>query len=303
MSSEGTIRIKGDAKELVSALEKAGVKFQQLGRSAEKAAGHSKTFGEAWGHANEKMGRSVIHAISIGGAVKHAVEMMREFQSESEKAAKTLGDLGLKRERAAGQLGISPESAAGLVGGSSPIAKADREAFFVKSGEMTHVGRAKRKLTLREVTLRQTAFNAGLDPVDIEKATENGTLDSLSPGTYRAGLTPEMQAHYDANVAVNASDDEAEERTARGGDERRVRAAAYRATTAKFGPLGAIFRNPVSTAVATEFDTTSGGGHFYEGGVMESHGWGLTAPSPLKRAIEEQTQALKPPVSVGREAR
>lgn len=303
MSNEGVIRIKGDTKELISSLEKAGVKFQQLGAHAEKAAGHSKTFGQAWEHANQHMVRTMIHAVSIGGAVHHAVEAMREFQTESEKAAKTLGDLGLKRERAAGQLGISPETASGLVGGSSPIARADREAFFAKSAEMTQVGRTRRKLTLREVTLRQNAFNAGLDPADIEKATEKGTLDSLSPGTYRASLSPEMQAHYDANVAVNASDDEAEERTAAGGDERRVRAAAYRATTAKFGPLGAVFRNPVSTAVATEFDTTSGNGHFYEGGVLESHGWGLTAPTQIKRAIETQTEQLKPPVSVGREAR
>jgi hypothetical protein len=303
MSNEGVIRIKGDTKELVSALEKAGVKFQQLGAHAEKAVGHSKTFGQAWDHANQHLVRSMIHMVSIGGAVKEATALIREFQTESEKAAKNLGDLGLKRERAANQLGISPETAEGLVGGASPIARADREAFFAKSGEMTQVGRTRRKLTLKEVSLRQAAFNAGMDPADIEKATERGTLESLNPAGFRASLSPEMQAHYDANVQVNAADDLAEERNARGGDERRVREANYKATTAKFGPLGAIFRNPVSTAVATEFDTTEGNRPFYEGGVMESHGWGLTAPSPLKRAIEEQTQALKPPVSVGREAR
>lgn len=285
MSSEGVIRIKGDTKELISSLEKAGVKFQQLGQHAERAVGHSKSFGQAWEHANNRMIRTVAHATSIGGAIHLAVEAMKEFQEASTKASETLDSAAIKRERAAHKIGISPLQAEGLVSGDSIRSKAEREAYFAKSSDAIHG-----KQRMKRIAQRQSAFNAGYSEEEISQAEKHGGLSKLTSGAFYGSLSEEGKGAYDTEVDIRRAEDQAEESEAKGGRQRRLNEARYRAVSARQTDpiLRSLARNRISLMAAEEF--------------------GLTNDQPavgmfeVRKAIETQTDELQPRPTVAGKA-
>ncbi len=294
MANEGVIKIKGDTKELIDALDKAGVKFQQLGAHGEKAVHHARTFGQSWEHANNHMLRTVAHATSIAGSLHLAVEMLHEFQAESEKASKAVGSLSMQEAAITRKTGIAPEKVAGYLGAPSPIPRKELTEYASDLASMTHVGRAERGVTEQEFAKAMTLRTRGYDVGEVNRALEKGKLDEYMAKDITKGMTEEQLEERRTQIFENNRANVAEERRAEGGIKNRQAGAAYDAASA--GTIFDIWGVKTILGASARLQGTGTEGNGRTGGFFagispmpeESH------EGETKKAIEAQTDALAP---------
>lgn len=209
--SEGVIKIKGDTSELIAALDKAGVKFDVLAKGAERATRHSKSFGEAWEHANGTLTRTLAHSLALTHVLGTVAGAMKEVADESAKISEKVGGAALDRDLAAKKLGIGSDQAAQLVKGYGAASIADRNKFFGEMGDMK-VGRLKRAPTSREAAMLQSAFNSGLyKEHELKDIAERGAFDELNVAGRLGSLGETARAEYNTRVDLASQEEGGEE--------------------------------------------------------------------------------------------
>jgi hypothetical protein len=238
--NEGVIKIKGDTSDLDRKLEKSKESMKGLAQHAEKAHGHSKSFGEAWSHANRHMEHALLRGISIAHVVKEAAEAMKEFQDEAAKASKSIGGMAIERDIAAKKLGLTNEQAEAAVGGAGAATAEERNKFFSSLGD-AKVGRGKLPITKEQAFKLQSAFNSGLYKEDeLKEIMQKGTIDEINVGGRLASLSPTARAEYNTRAAEYEGKERAEAARAPGGFAVRQADAIIEARNAEHPIIGAL---------------------------------------------------------------
>jgi hypothetical protein len=238
--SEGVIRIKGDNSDLDGKTAKSVEAMKQLGQHAQRAHGHARSFGEAMGHANQHLERSLIRGLSLAHVIKAAAEAAKEFQDEAAKASKSVGGSALKRDIAAKQLGLSSDQAEAAVSGSGAATAEERNSFFASLGAMK-TGRGKQPLTQQQAFQLQSAFNSGLYSEDeLKKIAETGDYSSINVGGRLAALGSDAQKEYRTRSVEYEAKERAEGIRSKSGYQTRAADAAIDARNAEHPFVGAV---------------------------------------------------------------
>lgn len=228
MASEAVIKIKGDVNDFIKSLDETQRKMVEVGKHAEKNTHHAKSFGEAWEHANTYMARQVVHALSLGGALKESLNVLKEYEERSEKAAKDLDDLRLKRAYAAEKLGISEERAEALTGAGSSVSPERLVGFL---GELSKQGSratargaggasAGRVIGASEAETALGLLRTGLfDDDEVLRAARRGQLGTLQSHAkdVAAHLSPEARSIMESRAKVGVYEEQVKESDAVGG--------------------------------------------------------------------------------------
>jgi hypothetical protein len=249
MSSEGVIKIKGDTADFDGKIEKSIGKAKELGRHTQQAAGHAKSFGDAWSHANTHLERSLLRGITIAHVFREAAAAAKEFQDESARASKSVGGNALKRDLAAKQLGMTSDQAESAVSGGGAATADERNSFFASLGDLK-VGRGKRALTTQEAFRLQSARNSGLyDDDELKKIAESGDLSQIDVGGRLAGLGEKARAEYNTKSIEYAGTERADEARYKSGFATRAADAAINARNAEH-PVAGAFQGFVGAATS-----------------------------------------------------
>jgi hypothetical protein len=249
MSSEGVIKIKGDTADFDGKIEKSIAKTKQLGQHTQTAAGHAKSFGDAWSHANTHLERSLLRGITIAHVFREAAAAAKEFQDESAKASKSVGGNALKRDLAARQLGLSSEQAEAAVGGAGAATADERNSFFASLADIK-VGRGKRALTTQEAFRLQSARNSGLyDDDELKKIAESGDLSKIDVAGRLGGLGEAARAEYNTRSIEYSAGERAEEARYKKGFGTRAADATINARNAEH-PIAGAFQSFVGAATS-----------------------------------------------------